>query len=303
VSTDHGLTGSQIARFASHRPALGDFLDLPERTVKPRTAGVTHVLDKGLTLVQLDGMLAAAGAYVDFVKLGWGTAYVSEDVAAKVAHCRAAGVRACIGGTLLEIAWAQGRMAEYAEWAHGLGIPCIEVSNGSVAMAPDDKRRLIEQLSTEFEVLAEVGSKTPGPVDAGGWCDEMKRDLDAGASWLVAEGRESGTVGLFEPDGEVRIELVEAIAAAVPVERVIFEAPRRSQQAVLIGVIGTNVGLGNIEPGELLSLETLRRGLRADTIELALPPRGERPADAPQRMLDARATSAVAPSAASTAHS
>jgi phosphosulfolactate synthase len=270
VSTDHGLTGGAIARYAERRPALGDFLDLPKRTVKPRDSGVTHVLDKGLTLVDLRGLLGAAGPYVDFVKFGWGTAYVSEDVAAKVSHCREAGTRTCLGGTLLEIAWAQGRVAEYVDWAHGLKIPCVEVSNGSVPMRPAEKRRLIADLSREFEVLAEVGSKQPGPVDVQAWCDELASDLDAGARWLVTEGRESGTVGLFEPDGEVRVELVEAIAAAVPVERVIFEAPRKSQQAVLIEVVGTNVGLGNIAPAEVLSLETLRRGLRADTIDLAL---------------------------------
>jgi phosphosulfolactate synthase len=270
MSTDHGLTGGAIARYASRRPALGDFLDLPARTCKPRAAGVTHVLDKGLTLVDLRGLLGAAGSHVDFLKLGWGTAYVSDDVAAKVVHCGEAGVRACLGGTLLEIAWAQGKVAEYVDWAHGLRIPCVEVSNGSVGMRPDDKRRLVKDLSAEFEVLAEVGSKRPGPVDRGAWCDEMARDLEAGASWLVAEGRESGTVGLFEPDGEVRVDLVEAIAAAVPVERVIFEAPRKSQQAVLISLVGPNVSLGNIAPAEVLSLETLRRGLRADTIDLAL---------------------------------
>jgi phosphosulfolactate synthase len=270
MSTDHGLTGGAIARYANRRPALGDFLDLPERTCKPRSAGVTHVLDKGLTLVDLRGLLGAAGSHVDFVKLGWGTAYVSDDVAAKVGHCHEAGVRACLGGTLLEIAWAQGKVSEYVDWAQGLRIPCVEVSNGSVAMGPADKRRLIEDLSGEFEVLAEVGSKQPGPVDVRAWCAEMQRDLDAGASWLVAEGRESGTVGLFEPDGEVRVALVEAIAATVPVERVIFEAPRKSQQAVLISLVGPNVSLGNIAPAEVLSLETLRRGLRADTIDLAL---------------------------------
>jgi phosphosulfolactate synthase len=140
-----------------------------------------------------------------------------------------------------------------------------------VEMTPAEKRALIQEMSLEFEVLAEVGSKCPGPVDVRAWCDEMARDLDAGASWLVTEGRESGTVGLFEPDGEVRLELVDAIAAAVPVERVIFEAPQKPQQAVLIRVVGPNVGLGNIPPDEALSVETLRRGLRADTIELALP--------------------------------
>jgi phosphosulfolactate synthase len=270
VSTDHALTGSQIARFASDRPVLGDFLDLPARTVKPRTAGLTHVLDKGLTLAQLSALLGAAGTYVDVVKLGWGTAYVSDDVAAKVSACRAGRVRACLGGTLLEISWAQGKIREYVDWAHGLGVQCVEVSNGSVEMAREEKRRLIQDLSSEFEVLAEVGSKLPGPVDVSLWCEEMARDLDAGARWVVAEGRESGTVGLFEPDGSVRVELVEAIAAAVPVDRVIFEAPRKSQQAVLISIVGPNVSLGNIPPDEVLSLETLRLGLRADTIDLAL---------------------------------
>lgn len=274
MSSDHALTAGHIARFASHRSTRGtspSFLDLPERTSKPRSFGVTHVLDKGLTVVGLDGLLGAAGAYVDFIKLGWGTAYVSEDVAAKVAHCRAAGVRVCLGGTLLEIAWAQDRLGEYLEWADGLGITSLEVSNGSVEMTAAEKRRLIEQISTDFDVLAEVGSKQPGPVDALRWCDEMARDLDAGARWLVTEGRESGTVGLFEADGEVRVELVEAIAEAVPVERVIFEAPLKSQQSVLIQLIGPNVGLGNIAPDEALSVETLRRGLRTDTIELVIP--------------------------------
>ena len=274
MSTDHSVTGDQIARFARQRPPFDrtpGVLVLPERPGKPRTAGVTHVLDKGLTVYGLDGLLGAAGAYVDFIKLGWGTAYVSEDVSAKIAHCRAAGVRVCLGGTLFEIAWAQGRMSEYLDWAHAVGVPCLEVSNGIVEMEPAEKRRLIEELSLDFEVLAEVGSKLPGPVDARRWCDEMLRDLDAGASWVVAEGRESGNVGLYEHDGAVRVELVEAIAAAVDVDRVIFEAPLKAQQAVLIHLIGPNVGLGNIAPGEALSVETLRRGLRMDTIDLALP--------------------------------
>jgi phosphosulfolactate synthase len=280
VSSDHALTGGQIARFASHRPSVGSpgFLELPERTVKPREAGVTHVLDKGLTVHGLDGLLGAAGAYVDFIKLGWGTAYVSEDVSAKIAHCRASGVRVCLGGTLFEIAWANDRIAEYLDWAHGLGVPCLEVSNGSVEIAPDEKCRLIQELSADFEVLAEVGSKRPGPVNARSWCDELARDLDAGASWLVAEGRESGNVGLYEEDGEVRLELVEAIVAAVPVDRVIFEAPLKSQQSVLIQLVGPNVGLGNIAPDEALSVETLRRGLRTDTIELAIATLGRTPA-------------------------
>jgi phosphosulfolactate synthase len=245
------------------------FLALPERTAKPRITGLTHVLDKGLSLVQLQSLIETGGTSIDFIKLGWGTAYVSNGVKAKVAMCRGAGINLCLGGTLFEIAVRQGRLRAYVRWLHRLGIKHIEVSNGAVDLPVQRKRTLIRTLSAELRVIAEVGSKDSSrPVIAAEWVEEMAGDLEAGASLLIAEGRESGTVGLYHANGEVREELVEAITEALPAGRVLFEAPRKEQQAWLIRRIGSNVNLGNIPPAEVLALETLRLGLRADTLDL-----------------------------------
>jgi phosphosulfolactate synthase len=245
------------------------FLALPERTAKPRITGLTHVLDKGLSLVQLQSLIETGGTSIDFIKLGWGTAYVSNGVKAKVAMCRGAGINLCLGGTLFEIAVRQGRLHAYVRWLHRLGIKHIEVSNGAVDLPVQRKRALIRTLSAELRVIAEVGSKDSSrPVIAAEWVEEMAGDLEAGASLLIAEGRESGTVGLYHADGAVREELVEAITETLPAGRVLFEAPRKEQQAWLIRRIGSNVNLGNIPPAEVLALETLRLGLRADTLDL-----------------------------------
>lgn len=252
------------------------FLTLPEREEKPRRSGFTHVLDKGLSLVALESLVETAGPYIDFVKLGWGTAYVSGGVKAKVAVCAEAGIGACLGGTLFEIVAQQERVDDYVRWMHRLGLEYVEVSNGALGMPAERKQAFIRELSGEFRVISEVGSKDPAsPVVAADWVAEMAVDLEAGSSLVIAEGRESGTVGLFGSAGEVHSELVEAIAAAVPAETVIFEAPRKDQQAWLIRRLGADVSLGNIAPEEVLALETLRRGLRGDTVDLlpAAPPR------------------------------
>jgi phosphosulfolactate synthase len=248
------------------RPAP-DFLALPERTAKPRRAGITHVLDRGLSPLALESLLITAGEHIDLIKLGWGTAYVSGAVADKVAICHDAGIALCPGGTLLEIAAAQDRVDEYADWLHSLGIDHVEVSNGSLPMSRERKAALINRLAGEFTVIAEVGSKS-GRAVAGDWCDEMLGDLAAGAALVIAEGRESGTVGLFDASGAVHTDLVEAILHAVGHATVIFEAPQRTQQAWLLRHVGPNVNLGNIGAEDVIALETLRRGLRFDTLDL-----------------------------------
>lgn len=245
------------------------FLSLPERTPKPRINGFTHVLDKGLSLVGLQSLIETAGDHMDFLKLGWGTAYVSAGVKAKVAMCQAAGIHLCLGGTLFEIAAQQGRVAEYAIWLHRLGIRHVEVSNGATPLDSQAKRQHIRTLAQEFKVISEVGSKDPTrAVRPDEWVAEMTADLEAGASLLIAEARESGVVGLYRPDGTVREDLVEAIVEALPAGRVVFESPRKEQQAWLIRRIGNNVNLGNVAPEEVIALETLRLGLRADTLDL-----------------------------------
>jgi phosphosulfolactate synthase len=248
------------------------FLTLPQRPGKPRTRGFTHVLDKGLSLVGLESLLQTAGESIDFLKLGWGTAYVSDGVKAKVALCRGAGVSLCLGGTLLEICEHQDRLVDYVSWAHRLGVTDVEVSDGALGMPVARKRELIRLLSQEFRVLSEVGSKHPtDSVVASDWVAEMTADLAGGAALLIAEGRESGTVGLYQPSGEVRVDLVDSVIDAVPADRIIFEAPRKDQQAWFIRRLGSSANLGNVAADEVVALETLRLGLRSDTLDL-LPP-------------------------------
>lgn len=245
-----------------------DFLALPERTAKPRRAGITHVLDRGLSPLALESLLETAGEHIDLIKLGWGTAYVSRGVKDKVAICREADIAVSLGGTLLEIAWEQGRVEQYLEWLRELGIDHVEVSNGSLGIAVEEKRALISQLAGEFTVIAEVGSKRTLEAVADEWVAEMLGDLAAGAALVIAEGRESGTVGLFDSTGAVHAPLVEAILHAVGREVVIFEAPLRNQQTWLLQHVGPNVNLGNIKTDDVIALETLRRGLRFETLDL-----------------------------------
>ncbi len=247
-----------------------DFLDLPQRSRKPRRVGLTHVLDKGLPAQELAAVLASAGAAIDIVKLGWGTAYVDPQVAAKLAALARWDVLACVGGTLMEVAWQQRKVERLLDWAEELGFACVEVSDGAVGMGGAEKRRLIELAAARFRVLAEVGSKDPSAVvDPATWAGEAAADLEAGAELVVAEGRESGTVGLYDPAGRVREDVVEALLGAADPDRLVFEAPRKDQQAWLIRRLGADVNLGNVAPGDVLGLEALRLGLRADTVEQA----------------------------------
>jgi phosphosulfolactate synthase len=249
------------------------FLDLPERTPKPRSSGVTHILDKGISVTDLRGRIDAIAQYADIWKLGWGTAYVDPTVSDKLALLTRHQILACTGGTLLEIAWAQGKADSFLAWAADSGFTAMEVSNGVVGMPVAQKRRLIAVASTRFTVLAEVGSKDPRvPVSPAQWCQEMLGDLSAGARWMIAEGRESGTVGIYSGNGSVRESLVHTLAGAVPSgDSLIFEAPRKDQQAWFIHSLGSNVNLGNVAIDDILSLEALRLGLRADTAGLIIP--------------------------------
>jgi phosphosulfolactate synthase len=257
--------------------AAPSFLELPVRSAKPRRTGITHVLDRGMSPRELESLLATAHHHVDHIKLGWGTAYVTGAILDKIAICRDAGVTVAPGGTLLEIALHQDRLEAYVAWLHKLGIDHVEVSNGSLPISAPEKRRVIERLALEFTVFAEVGSKAGGAARPDAWVQEMLADLEAGACAVIAEGRESGTVGLYHPDGRVREPLVSALVARVPADRIIFEAPSPSQQKWFVRHLGVDVNLGNIATDEVIALETLRRGLRADTAGLALRRHGSAP--------------------------
>jgi phosphosulfolactate synthase len=245
-------------------------LDLPVRAAKPRRVGLTQVLDKGMAAPQVADVLAVCGAYVDVWKFGWGTAYLDPHLAAKLTLLAEHDVLGCLGGTLLEIAWAQRRVDDFLGWAVGLGMPSVEVSRGAVLMEVDEKHDLIRRATGHFTVLSEVGRKSRtsrmGELE---WGQEVAGDIAAGATWVVAEGRESGTVGIFDDDGAVHEDIVASAVGAGGLDRLIFEAPRRDQQAWFLNRFGPNVNLGNIAVADVLGLETLRLGLRADTIGLS----------------------------------
>lgn len=246
---------------------MRQFLPLPDRPPRPRDTGLTHVLDTGLSLRQAEDLLSVAGDHVDIVKLGWGTACVSGGVEAKVALYLDAGVAVTCGGTLLEAAVLHDRVDALVELCGRHGMTHIEVSDGTIDLPRSDKLALIERLAARFTVLSEIGSKDASiEVDASAWAQWAAEERDAGAWKVVLEARESGTVGLYGGDGAVRDGLIDVVTARVPVEHLVFEAPRKPQQVWLVRRFGPAVNLGNIATHQVIPLETLRLGLRGDTL-------------------------------------
>jgi phosphosulfolactate synthase len=243
-----------------------DLLELPQRSPKPRQSGITHVLDRGLSLAQIDSLVEVAGGSIDIVKLGWGTSVVTGNLELKLARYREYDIPVVLGGTLTELAIAQDRLDALLNVIRRLGLAHIEISDGTITLAHEAKLELIERLSSEFTVLSEVGSKDDTRIMAPyRWVEQIESEFAAGAWKVIAEARESGTVGIFRHDGEVRMGLIDEIVHRVPHERLIFEAPRKEQQVWFVRRLGPNVNLGNIPPDDVLSLETIRLGLRSDT--------------------------------------
>jgi phosphosulfolactate synthase len=250
---------------------MRELLDLPDRTVKPRQDGITHVLDKGLSVAEVDGLIEVAGDSVDIVKLGWGTALATGNLEPKLERYRAHGIPVVLGGTLTELAIARDRLVELIGWAKQLGLQHFEISDGTIALEHDRKLELIERLAADFTVLSEVGSKddTGAITPPYQWVEMMRQELDAGAWKVIAEGREAGTAGIFRPTGEVREGLIGEIVHEIDSRRIMFDAPIKHQQVWFIQRFGPDANLGNIAPGDVLSLETLRLGLRSDTLGVA----------------------------------
>jgi phosphosulfolactate synthase len=246
---------------------MASLLDLPDRSSKPREQGLTHVLDKGLAVAEIDGLMEVAGGSVDLVKLGWGTAMVTGNLTAKLERYRQHSIPVVLGGTLTEVAIAQRRLDELIAWLHELRVDHVEVSDGTITLEHGRKLELIERLAHDFTVLSEVGSKDDARIMAPyRWVEQIEQELEAGAWKVIAEARESGTAGIFRPDGEVRMGLIDEIAHAIEPGRVLFEAPQKDQQVWFVRRFGPDVNLGNIAPADVLSLETIRLGLRSDTV-------------------------------------
>ena len=239
------------------------FLDLR------RDGGLTHVIDKGLGPRAWEDVLETSGDYIDIVKLGWGTAYVTRNLPAKLDVLR--GKPVVIGGTFFEVVFVQDKIEGYKRWLQGLGLTHVEISDGVIDLPRERKLELIDDFARDFTVLSEVGSKDADvEFTADEWTKWLREELDAGAWKVITEAREGGTAGIFSKSGDMRTELVGEIADVVPLEDVVFEAPTKSAQAWFIKEFGPAVNLGNIPPEEVIALETLRRGLRGDTLKEVL---------------------------------
>jgi len=247
---------------------LGDALSLPTRSAKPRFTGRTNVLDKGTPPRQLDDELCVSGPYVDLAKLGWGTSLVTPCAAEKVEIYQRHGVDTCLGGTLFELCYLRGQLDLYEAFVDELGMSVVEISNGALEIDEPVKLSLIERFAAKHRVVSEVGSKDAAAiVSPARWVDAIKAELDAGAENVLLEGRESGSAGMYRGSGEIRMGLIQEILdAGIDPDRLTFEAPQKHQQVWLIEAIGPEVNLANIPLSEVISVETLRLGLRADTL-------------------------------------
>jgi len=245
---------------------------IPVRPAKPRHEGLTMVMDKGLSLREAEDFSSVGSEYTDFVKLGFGTSVITPDVDKKIKVYHKAGMTVYLGGTLFEAFIIRGMFNEYVELIRSAGIKMVEISDGSYEIDHTDKLKYIKTLSKEFTVISEVGSKKKNIVySPDQWVDMMKSELDAGSVKVIAEARESGTIGIYNDDGSVNLDLINTISKQIGFDKVLWEAPQKSQQAWFIQNFGANVNLGNIAPNEIIALETLRLGLRGDTFFSFLP--------------------------------
>ena len=241
---------------------------IPERTQKPRDYGFTMAMDKGLSLREVEDFLSTCSGYVDIVKLGWGTSYVTPKLEEKLNIYREANIPVYFGGTLFEAFIVRKQFDGYRRVLDKYQMNFAEVSDGAIELPHEEKLEYIRTLSEQVTVLSEVGSKDVDKIiPPYKWINLMQAELDAGAWKVIGEAREGGNVGLFRSSGEVRSGLVEEILTKIPFEKIIWEAPQRPQQVWFIKLLGANVNLGNIAPSEVIPLETIRLGLRGDTFD------------------------------------
>ena len=244
---------------------------IPNRTPKPRQSGLTMVMDKGLSISEVRSFLEGTAPHVDIVKLGFGTSFVTPNLREKIEVYKEAGMPIYFGGTLFEAFLIRDQMDDYIAVCKDYGIEYVEVSDGSITIPHAEKCGYIEKLTKHAIVLSEVGSKDAAHIiPPYKWIELMKAELEAGSSYVIAEAREAGNVGIYRGSGEVREGLVQEILTQIPEQKIIWEAPQKAQQLYFLELIGCNVNLGNIAPNEVIPLEAMRVGLRGDTFELYL---------------------------------
>jgi len=240
---------------------------IPERPIKPRQSGLTMVMDKGLSLREAENMCDVASEYMDLVKLGFGTGLLTPGLKEKIELYKSAGLRPYFGGTLFEAFIARNMFDDFRRFISESGVDLAEVSDGVLPINHDDKYGYIRSLSSDFTVLSEVGTKLKGKeISNEEWVTWMKNELEAGAWKVIAEARESGNIGIYKEDGTANSQLILDIKQEIAPEKILWEAPLKSQQVWFIKLLGPNVNLGNIASNEIIALETLRLGLRGDTL-------------------------------------
>ena len=242
------------------------FIKLPTRTTKPRQNGITMVIDSFLGTNGMQDLVETGSEFIDYVKLGWGTALINPILEKKVKFYKDNNIKVCLGGTFFEVAYVNNKVDDFASFVSDLNIELVEISDGTVEIPRNEKLKHIEQFSKKFTVLSEYGSKdnTVEIKAPNLWVQNMKEELQAGAWKVVAEGRESGTAGLYRPSTELRTGLVDEIVDSIPLEQILWEAPKKSHQTWFIKKYGANVNLGNIAPKDIIPL---RLGLRSDTLQ------------------------------------
>lgn len=245
---------------------------LPQRTSKPRQNGLTMVIDKGLGLHAAEDIVNTAAHLIDFIKIGFGTSIITNQLKEKIKLYQNAGIEVYLGGTLLEAFLIRNQFDDYLKFIDELNLQCIEVSDGSITIPHDEKCELIAQLSKNYKVLSEVGSKEEGIIiHPNRWIKMMKAELQAGSYKVIAEARESGTVGIFHKNGTAHVMLIDKIKDNVDIDNIIWETPQKNQQVYFIKHFGANVNLGNIPTSDIIALECLRLGLRGDTFFTFIP--------------------------------
>ncbi|MEN8201271.1 MAG: phosphosulfolactate synthase [Bacteroidota bacterium] len=245
---------------------------IPERTSGVRSYGLTMMMDKGLSLKEAENFIASSAPYTDLVKFGFGTALITRDLTEKVKLYQSAGLKPYFGGTLFEMFFVRGQFDQYRSFVDEAGLSNVEVSDGTIKMEHEEKLECIRILAKDYEVLSEIGSKVKGvELSDEVWVSHMREELGAGTWKVIAEARESGTIGIYDSEGKANRELIDAIMKEISVTDVLWEAPIKSQQTMFIKMLGANVNLGNIAPNEVLSLEALRCGMRGDTFFDVLP--------------------------------
>jgi len=244
---------------------------IPERRKKPRSAGITMVMDKGLSINETENFLSIAHPHVDIVKFGFGTSFVTPNLKEKIEVYKKYDIPIYFGGTLFEAFLIRNQFDDYVSVCKEYGVSYIEVSDGSITIPHAEKCGYIEKLTPYATILSEVGSKDAQHIiPPYKWIELMRAELEAGSSYVIAEAREAGNVGIYRGSGEVREGLVNEILTQIPEEKIIWEAPQKAQQLYFLELLGCNVNLGNIAPSEVIALETMRIGLRGDTFHLFL---------------------------------